>query len=102
MFCRRTNVRSSIQRDENFAGSVRASPSVSASARKLRRWVTLLLVWYTSAVLLKVLPPNSPRQSQLASIAPHVALLLTPRLKSGLALPTNSRSASVGSTDSPL
>src|SRR5919201_5673925 len=78
------------------------SGSLSVEARKLRPCLALLLVRYTSAVLLNTLPPNSARHSQLASIFPHVRLLLKPRVKFGLALPATIRSASLGFLVKPL
>src|SRR5438270_3599398 len=72
-----------------------------ARLRKLRPWRASLFAWYTSAVLLNTLPPNSPRQSQLASKLSQVLLLRTPRVKVGLALPRTCLSASVASSVLP-
>src|SRR5512146_2464644 len=101
-FCSRVNVRFSTQRDENLAGSPIASGMLSADFRKLRPCLASDLDAYTSAVLLNTLPPYSPRHSQLASKLCHDALLRSPTVKLGLALPSTTLSSSDGFVVWPL
>src|SRR5688572_5885103 len=101
MFCRRRNEPSSIQREENLAGSPTESGSASASTRKFRLWFTLVLLRYTRAVLLKTSRPISARHSQLKSRLDQRPLLLRPSEKSGLAFPITLSSLPVGSRVSP-
>src|SRR5512143_2307148 len=81
-FCNRMYDAPSTQRDEKMAGSRMSVGSLRASRRKFLPCSALLLVEYTSAVLLNTSCPNAPRIWMLKSNLPRVTVLCRPSEKS--------------------